>query len=132
MAELGVCLGLLAWAVTAAGDDALPPKPIDFAHDIAPMIKAQCAKCHTNGKYKGSFSLDTRETMLKSEAVVPGKSEESELIERVESDDPDFRMPSEGRAADGRRGRPAQGWIDQGAPLGSRVSRSNGPSMPRR
>jgi Protein of unknown function (DUF1549)/Protein of unknown function (DUF1553)/Planctomycete cytochrome C len=115
MAELSVCLGLFAWAVTAAGDDAPSPKAIDFAHDIAPMIKARCAKCHTNGKYKGSFSLDTRETMLKSEAVVPGKSGESELIERVVSDDPDFRMPSEGERLTAVEVARLKVWIDQGA-----------------
>jgi hypothetical protein len=48
--------------------------PID-SHDIAPLIMARCAECHTDGKYKGR-SLDTREAMLKSEAIVPGKSGE--------------------------------------------------------
>ena len=100
----------------AAGD-----KPIDFAHDIAPLIKAHCAKCHTDGNYKGSFSLDTREAMLKSKAVVPGKSGESELIERLTSDDPEFRMPPKGQRLTRRRGRPAQGrGSTRGCP-GSRV-----------
>ena len=111
-----MCLGLLALAVTAAGDDASPPKPIDFAHDIAPLIKARCGKCHTDGTYKASFSLDTRETMLKSDAVVPGKSGESELIERVLSDDPDFRMPSEGKRLTADEVARLKAWIDQKAP----------------
>jgi len=114
-AQAGVCLGLLAWVVAAAGDDAPRPKPIDFAHDIAPMIKARCAKCHTDGTYKASFSLDTRETMLKSEAVVPGKSGESELIDRAMSDDPDFRMPSEGKRLTADEVARLKAWIDQGA-----------------
>src|SRR5207237_3389034 len=67
-AQACVCLGLLAWAVAAAGaGDAPQRKKIDFAHDIAPLIKARCAECHTDGKYKGSFSLDTPEAMLKAE-----------------------------------------------------------------
>jgi len=115
-AQLGMCLGLLAWVVTASGGDAPRAKPIDFAHDIAPLIKARCAKCHTDGTYKASFSLDTRETMLKSEAVVPGKSEESELIDRVTSDDPDFRMPSEGKRLTADEVARFKLWIDQGAP----------------
>ena len=99
-----------------AGDEPPATKPIDFAHDIAPLIKAHCAKCHTDGTYKGSFSLDTRETMLKSEAVVPGKSGESELIERLTSDDPEFRMPPKGtRLTAGEVGR-LKAWIDQRAP----------------
>ena len=54
--------------------------------------------------------------MLKSEAVVPGKSGESELIERVMSDDPDFRMPSEGKRLTADEVARLKAWIDQGAP----------------
>src|SRR5262245_6542602 len=72
------------------------PKPVDFAHDIVPLLRARCAKCHTNGEYKGSFSLDTREAILRKKAVVPGNSAASELYRRVISDDPKERMPSKG------------------------------------
>ena len=57
--------GLTALAVLA-GPAAAQPAKIDFAHDIVPLLKARCAECHTNGKYKGSFSLDTRETTCSS------------------------------------------------------------------
>src|SRR5689334_22696594 len=73
-----------------------PPRMIDFAHDIAPLIRARCAECHTNGKYKGSFSLDTREAILKKKVVVPGKSGQSNLVRRITSNDPDERMPPKG------------------------------------
>src|SRR2546428_221645 len=72
----------IALLLFAAPSQSQPPK-IDFAHDIVPLLKARCAECHTAGKYKGSFSLDTREDVLKKKAVVPGKSAESELIRRV-------------------------------------------------
>ena len=61
-------------------------------------MRARCAECHTDGTYKGSFSLDTRETMLEAEGGRAGKSGESELIERVTSDDPEFRMPPRRRS----------------------------------
>src|SRR5437762_9073372 len=76
--------------------DAQAPAKIDFAHDVLPILKARCAECHTNGKYKGSFSLDTREEILKKNAVVPGKSADSELFKRGTSKDADFRMPPKG------------------------------------
>src|SRR5262249_9815149 len=72
---------------------AAPPQPVDFAHDVAPIFKTHCVECHGNGKTKGEFSLDTREAILKAEALVPGHSDQSELIERVISDDDDYRMP---------------------------------------
>src|SRR5262249_25196596 len=113
-----VGLGLLAWAVAAAGadGDGPPRKPIDFAHQIAPLIKARCGECHTDGTYKASFSLDTRETMVKSKAIVPGKSGESELIERVTSDDPEFRMPPKGPRLTADEVARLTAWIDQGVP----------------
>src|SRR5438094_9761643 len=86
-----VVLGIMG---TSANGQA--PKKVDFAHDIIPLLKARCAECHTSGKYKGSFSLDTREDVLKAKAVVPGKSAASELIKRVTSTDPDTRMPAKG------------------------------------
>src|SRR3954464_3518465 len=89
------------FAVTALVLGALPcaaqkAKPVDFAHDIVPIIKSRCAECHTNGKYKGSVSMDTREDLLKSKAVVVGKAALSELVKRVVSDKADHRMPPKG------------------------------------
>src|SRR5258707_606353 len=85
----------LTWMVLCLPARADAPK-IDFSHDIVPILKARCAACHTNGKYKGSFSLDTRDEILKQQAVVPGKSAASELFKRVTSTDPKVRMPAKG------------------------------------
>jgi hypothetical protein len=83
---------------------------------MAPLIKARCGECHTNGKHKGSFSLDTRAAVLKSKAVVPGKSGESELVKRITSDDPDARMPPKGNRLSARDVELFRAWIDQGLP----------------
>jgi hypothetical protein len=107
--------GLFALAGAAASSDPPAHRSIDFAHEVAPLIKAHCAKCHTDGTYKGSFSLDTRETMLKSKAIVPGKSGVSELLERLTSDDPDFRMPPKGSLLTTTEVARVKAWIDQGA-----------------
>ncbi|MGP0065997.1 MAG: DUF1549 domain-containing protein [Isosphaeraceae bacterium] len=112
----GMLMSLLALAGTVAGDEPSGRKPVDFAHDIAPLIKARCAECHTDGKYKGSFSLDTRESALKSEAIVAGKSGESELLERITSADPEFRMPPKGDRLTAEEVGRIAAWIDQGVP----------------
>jgi hypothetical protein len=106
-----VCLAVMTPAARAE-----PPKAIDFAHDVAPLIKAHCAECHTNGKYKGSFSLDTREAVLKSKAVVPGKSAASELVRRITSGDPETRMPNKGQPLTAKEVDLLKAWIDQGLP----------------
>ena len=102
----------MAFAVAAS---AQPPagKP-DFAHDIVPLLKAKCAECHTNGKYKGGVSFDTREDLLKAKAAVPGKSAESELIRRVVSQDPELRMPPKGAALTEKEVTLLKAWVDGG------------------
>src|SRR5947207_6016894 len=86
---------------------------VDFAHDVLPLLKARCAECHTNGKYKGSFSLDTRADVLRKKAVVPGKSGDSELIKRVTSADKDVRMPAKGEPLSAKEVALLRTWIDQ-------------------
>src|SRR5438270_861048 len=88
----GLILAALSVPPALAAD---PPKAVDFAHEVVPILKAHCAKCHTNGTYKGSVSFDTRPDVVKK-AAVPGKAAASEMIRRVTSDDPDERMPPEG------------------------------------
>jgi hypothetical protein len=106
--------GLVALGATALAAPAPPASPVDFAHEIVPILKAHCAKCHTSGTYKGGLSLDTRETMLKSDAVVPGKSDESDLVDRIRSDEPDYRMPPKGKRLSAQEVERLRAWIDQG------------------
>lgn len=102
---------VLGGPVAAEADEA---KGVDFAHQIVPLFKAHCAKCHTDGTYKGSFSLDTRESILKAEAVVPGKSGESDLVRRLTIDDPEERMPPKGPRLTAAEVALVKTWIDQG------------------
>ncbi|MCI0641410.1 MAG: PSD1 and planctomycete cytochrome C domain-containing protein [Gemmataceae bacterium] len=90
------------------------PKPIDFAHDIAPILKARCSECHTNGKYKGSVSFDTREALLKSKVVTIGKSKDSEVYQRITNPDKDKRMPPKGEPLSAKEIALFTRWIDEG------------------
>ena len=102
---------------------ALPPsatRKIRFASEIRPILETSCVKCHGNGKRKGDFSIDTRNSLLQGgesgAAVVSGRSADSPLIEMVSALNPDNVMPQKGS-----RLKPAQisllrAWIDQGLP----------------
>ena len=68
-------------------------EPVDFSHDILPLLKKHCVKCHTNGTYKGALSMNTRGKLLESGVVTPGNADESELYQRLLADDPEVRMP---------------------------------------
>src|SRR5262249_12004151 len=113
---VGLAAYLLSVGTLTPAVGAEPPKKVDFAHDIMPLLKARCAECHTNGKYKGSLSLDTRETVLKAKVVIPGKSAESELLQRVSSTDPETRMPPKGDRLTAKEIELLKAWIDQGLP----------------
>ena len=93
-------LGLVAAVMIAllAGG---PAWAVDFAHDVVPILRVHCGKCHTGAMSQGGFSLNTRETTLAggdsgTAGFIAGKAAESELIARITSTDPDYRMPSEG------------------------------------
>ncbi|MCA9231417.1 MAG: PSD1 domain-containing protein [Planctomycetales bacterium] len=110
--RITIALGLLLLLPSSA----LAVEPIDFSHDVLPLLQSACAKCHTNGTYKGSFSLDTRESLLESGMVEVGKSGESDLIERLTTEDPELRMPLEQDPLTPEQVALFRRWIDQGLP----------------
>ena len=79
-----------------------------------PILKARCAKCHTNGTYKNGLSFDTREDLLKAKAAVPGKSADSELIKRITHKDPDTRMPPKSDPLTEKEIAVLSKWVDDG------------------
>ena len=89
-------LGTLLDIAVALGRSAEPAgtKPVDYTRDIKPILSGQCYACHgpDEGKRKAKLRLDDRDSAVKN-AIVPGKADESALIERVSSDDPEEMMP---------------------------------------
>ena len=106
-------LALLTCWLIAAGAVATE---VDFAHEVLPLIKKHCAKCHTNGTYKASLSFDTREALLDAGVVEPGDSAASHLIDLVTSDDPEMRMPPKGPALSAAEVAILRRWIDADLP----------------
>ncbi len=104
----------MAFAAITSAAVAQETKPPDFAHDIVPVLKTHCTKCHANGTYKGSFSLDTRDSILKAEAVVPGKADASELVSRITSTDPEEQMPPKGKRLTPQEVALLKSWINEG------------------
>lgn len=71
---------------------------IRFNRDIRPIFTKHCTACHGGVKEAGEISLIYRDRALgegKSgeKAIVPGKPDESELMRRIVSKDPDEVMP---------------------------------------
>ena len=109
-----VGLGLLMPVISHAQDQPVKPTGVDFTHDVVPILRAHCSKCHTNGVAKGDFAMDTKSSFLKSDSISPGKAAESDLIERIKSGEKEFKMPPEGARLSAKDVATLTSWINQG------------------
>src|SRR4051794_27173347 len=68
---------------------------VEFNRDIRPILSDNCYACHgpDKNRRKAKLRLDERASALASQAIVPGKPDESELVARVLSDDAEEVMP---------------------------------------
>lgn len=87
---------------------------VDFVHDVAPILKKRCIECHLGKDPKGEVSFESRQMLVESKLVVPGKGGESEFVKRLLSKDPDERMPPQGDPLDEKQIATIRAWIDQG------------------
>jgi len=85
-------LGVFIGATCAA-------EPINFSRQIRPILSENCIACHgpdEKGR-KGKLRLDDEQDAKRDRkgdfVIMPGKPEQSELIKRIESTDPDDVMP---------------------------------------
>ncbi len=109
-------------ANSALADDKSVPTGADrveFNRDVRPILADNCFLCHgpDMNRRKAELRLDIRDEALKARAFVPGSPEESELVSRIFSEDPDEVMPppkSNKRLTD-RQKEVLKRWVEQGA-----------------
>ncbi|HEY2341707.1 MAG TPA: DUF1549 domain-containing protein, partial [Chthoniobacteraceae bacterium] len=111
----------LLLAVSLSG--ALPA--VDFNRQVRPILAANCFKCHgldETGR-KGKFRLDERESAIHPAksgdiAIVPGSPGDSEMLNRVTSEDQDEAMPppETGKKLSQEQIAILRQWISEGAP----------------
>ena len=108
-------------AANAADAPALTPdNAAFFEQKIRPLLIERCYQCHAQGKpIKGGLKLDSRGGWQKGgdtgPAVVPGKPDESLLIQAVRYRDADLQMPPAGKLAEGEIAL-FEDWVRRGAP----------------
>src|SRR5579859_3670449 len=101
-----------------------PAADLSFSRDVRPILADNCFKCHGHDEQqrKGKFRLDEAESAMKPGKsghipIVPGKTDESELVKRITASNPDDRMPptdSNKRLTVQQIGTLKQ-WVSQGA-----------------
>jgi uncharacterized membrane protein len=94
---------------------------VDFAKEIAPIIKDMCFRCHGGEKVKGKFKLNTKALAMEGgesgKAILPGKPTLSKFYTSLVDKDEDVLMPPPKEKV-----RPSKEqiekirlWIEQGA-----------------
>ncbi|WP_435015636.1 PSD1 and planctomycete cytochrome C domain-containing protein [Tundrisphaera sp. TA3] len=103
----------------ASGSDAEPgPEAVRFFEsEVRPLLIENCISCHGPKKQGGKLRLDSRAGVLSGgdsgPAAVPGKPEESLLVEAIEYQG--LEMPPKGKLSDERRAILTR-WIAMGTP----------------
>lgn len=94
MPMLTLAAANFAFTVETSGEER-----ISFNRQIRPLLSDRCWTCHgpDEKNRKGRLRLDTRDGALASKdgraIIAPGRPEQSELIKRIVSNDPDEKMP---------------------------------------
>ena len=118
-----ICLACLTIAATVqslktnlAATDEPEVQNVNFVKDVAPILSEHCIRCYYPGNEKGDLSLATAETLLERDYLVPGKPDESYLVELITTDDNGkAQMPQEGPALPAKQVELVRSWIKQGA-----------------
>jgi WD40 repeat protein len=127
-AVLGLAVALLLLVPQAVRAQAAAPKgPVSFINDVAPILKENCFACHDSKKRKGKLDMTTYESFRKGgdkdDPIVPGKPDESHIIDLVTSKDA-LRMPPKdsGEALPPAKIAILEQWIKEGAKLDAELS----------
>jgi hypothetical protein len=111
------CLATLASTATAADSD---DSQVSFSRDILPLLAKKCFACHGPAEQEAGLALHTsKHATAKNDsglvAVVPGKPDQSQLMTRIRSNDPDSRMPHDAPPLTQTEIARLETWIAQGA-----------------
>ena len=102
MRQVACFFGCVGWLLMPLFAASAADQPVDFNRDIRPILSNNCFFCHgpDEKERKGGgdgLRFDTTTGAFADlgghAAVVKGKPEESEIIKRVASADPDLVMP---------------------------------------
>ena len=93
--------------------------PEYFEQHIRPLLRERCTECHGANKQKAELRLDAKVFALRGgdsgAIIVPGKSGESLLWQRVSSTNDDERMPPTGKPLSAKQLAAVKAWIEAGA-----------------
>ncbi len=85
----------LIFVLGALGTRLSAEEPLSYNRDVRPILAANCFACHgpDSASRKADLRLDRKAIAEEMKAIVPGQPEESEILKRITSHDPDEVMP---------------------------------------
>jgi ankyrin repeat protein len=92
----------------------VPAAKVDFAKDIAPLLRQNCVSCHGPLKQNAGLRLDRRSSSMKSRRIIGGNSANSFIFQRVSGSEYGAQMPPTGELHPDQIAM-LKDWIDQGA-----------------
>ncbi len=96
----------------------VPQTPqVDYESQVAPILKAHCASCHTAKNPAGQLDLTDGIKLVKSKVVVPGNPEKSELMARILGSGGKPRMPMGFAPLSSQQIETIRSWIKAGAQI---------------
>jgi hypothetical protein len=86
---------LAALLVSLIAPPALQAGELEYNRDVRPILADYCFACHgaDSAARKADLRLDQRDAAVDFGAIVPGQPDDSELLARIFSDDPETVMP---------------------------------------
>ncbi len=90
-----VALLSLSSVMAAPSESTAADESIAFGRDVQPILARRCFACHgpDEENREADLRIDSLESIIDNGLIVPGEPDESELLRRVLSNDPDERMP---------------------------------------
>src|SRR6516165_1187460 len=96
-----LAVGLFVAVPTArTADQPATPAPaaraagkIEYNRDVRPILAENCFACHgpDSAARKAGLRLDRRDDAMKADVIVPGKPEQSPLVERIFAEDAEYQ-----------------------------------------
>ncbi|MGC8883995.1 MAG: c-type cytochrome domain-containing protein [Bryobacteraceae bacterium] len=104
----------------------------DFARDVEPILARRCVACHNASLSNNGLRLDDPQAMLaggySGPVIVPGKPDDSKLIQRVSSTKKGFMMPPVGPPLTPAEVAVLRSWIEAGARVPTRTDKAPEPA----
>ncbi len=119
MNRLLILLTLLASWAAFPGNSTFAAPP-DFVRDVRPIFERHCYSCHAAEKQKNGLRLDIKSEAFRGgdafgPSIIPGKPQDSPLVQLVSDPQSDIRMPPDGPRLSAKDIDTLTRWVAAGA-----------------